>query len=259
MNVHRPIRTAAAFMVPAILVLLAPSATSEVPAWIAAPGAEETALPLWISIEEAAPNGSLRWEVLTPDRQRWYRKNLRQNAVASELGSAAGDPHEGCSVWTHPGHGRHSEPLSPKELLDQAGVVYRARVLDVSPGFLRGNLGTMIEASVEEVLKPPPAGDIPERILVFYRYAVVRLTEGYLCSSEVRTTTPKVGGTLILAPLEPEPSWPELDLFWVRDADLFFETESGVLSAPDGYKDLRLEASELLEGLRAARAPKEPQ
>lgn len=245
-------------MVPAIFALFAPLAPAAVPRWIAAPEDQGTDNPLWVSIDEAAPNGYLRWELLVPSMQDLYRQVLEQNAAEAEPENAAADPNEGCAAWTHPGHGRHSEALSPKELLDEAGVVYRARVLDVASGFLRSNLGTMIEASVEEVLKPPPSGEPPDRVLVFYRYAVVRLVEGYLCSSEVRTTTPKVGGTLILAPIKPEPSWPEHGLFWVRDADIFFETESGELSAPHGYKDVQLEASALVDGLRAARAKEDP-
>lgn len=148
--------------------------------------------------------------------------------------------------------------LSPKELLDQSGVVYQARVVDSSPGFLRSNLGTMIEASVEDVLKPPPSGEIPDRILVFYNYAAVRLTEGYLCTSDIREGTPKVGGALILAPIDPEPGWPEHGIFWVKDADIFFEMENGELSAPHGYKGHRLEISELVAGLRAARSEENP-
>jgi hypothetical protein len=241
-------------MAPVILALFAPLAPAAVPPWIAAAEDETTDYPLWISIEEAAPNGYLRWELLPPSTFDRYRWMLGATAIEpeSELSTDASD--RDCKGWINVFADRRTEASSPRELLDLAGAVYLGRVMDSTPGFLNGELGTMIEVSVEEALKLPPSGEIPDRILVFYRFAIVHLADGSLCIGERRKANPKVGGTLILAPRKPEPTWPEHALFHVSDADIFFETERGEFSVAQWLEGLQLDAAAFVEALRAARA-----
>ena len=82
----RPASPTVALIVPVILALFAPLAPAAVPRWIAAAEGETPEYPdypLWVSIEEAAPNGYLRWELLPPSTHDRYRWMLESNAIES--------------------------------------------------------------------------------------------------------------------------------------------------------------------------------
>lgn len=94
----------------------------------------------------------------------------------------------------------------------------------------------MIEATVQEVIKPPRRGEPLEEMLVFYRYAVIEVEGGFLCLRDLREpATPRIGGTLVLAPHDARPDCLELNVFWVDDDELFFEATNGKLSAPSAF------------------------
>lgn len=235
-------------------ILVATSVTvAEVPSWIASSDTTAAEHPLWVSAEEAAPNGFLRWDLFDPNQQDWFRTSLQRNPE-ERAQEGGGDVQERCSTWIYPSGGG-GKADSPAELLDRAGVVYRATVTDVAPGFLNGSPGTMIEATVQEVIKPPRQGEPLEQILIFYRYAVIEVDGGFLCVRDLREpATPRIGGIVVLAPHDARADYPDLNVFWVEDDELFFEATDGELSAPSAYGQQLTNASALTDALRAAAA-----
>jgi hypothetical protein len=230
------------------LSLAAPSA-AEVPAWIAAPDTEETGRPLWVSAEEAAPNGFLRWELFDPPQQEFFRGLLVANAEARAK-QPPGSTEERCFSETF-AIGSASEPWSPKELLSRARLVVSARIEDVTPGFLNGHLGTMMQASVREIFKEPPGGADLDEFFVFRDGAVIAIEGDYLCArGRGGFVTPKPGGIVILAMVDSHRGWPDQKILVPKDSELFFDAIDGKMSAPYAYGSQEVPTSVLEHSLR---------
>lgn len=251
MKLHRKGYVRAA--VATVVILFSPftsQTAAEVPDWIAGSDTEQTGRPLWVSIDEAAPNGYLRWDLFEPSIQDSLRQSLEEQAPMPS-GSVNGTEQKGCTTWLVPS-GTTGDAWSAEELFERAGALYTARIEDASQGFLNGALGTLIEVSLREIIKNPVSGALPQRFFVFYRYAEVRLEEGLLCVRDVRDPAkPRIGGALILAPTDPDPAWPEPPIFWAEDTELFFDSDSGKMSAPYAYGNPAAPLTMLEDELRA--------
>lgn len=220
----------------ALASLLASQTSAEVPHWIATSETEEAGRPLWVSAEEAAPNGFLRWELFLPEQQTWLRENLELNARARSEAAPDGSD-EPCITWIGTS-GIANDAKSAEELLERSGVVYSARIEDAVQGFLNGHPGTMIHGSVREVLKKPSTGAPLSDIFVFYRYAEISLEGGNLCARDSRgPAAPQIGGVIVLAPRSSQPQYSEAGIFVVDDTELFFDTEDGI-STPHDYEKM---------------------
>ncbi len=231
---------------------LASPTAAEVPDWIASTRTEEEGRPVWVSAEEAAPNGFLRWDLFDGAQQDQYRRLLEQSRKAR-----AEDPEthsEARCIGYLMSTGSLGEAWSPEEILERAGVVYSATIEDAKPGFLNGNLGTLVHASVREVLKAPTEGPVFDELLVFIRTAAIEVEGEWLCARDNREpASPRIGGLLILVLAKPDPDWRPQDIFVAHDPEVFFETDDRKMSAPYPYGKVEMLPGSLEEELLAAR------
>ncbi|MEM7480861.1 MAG: hypothetical protein AAF481_06780 [Acidobacteriota bacterium] len=236
------------------LVLLAatPVALSaEIPAWIGGEYAEETGRPLWVSLEEAAPNGEMNWDLLPAGTQSSLKRELdRSRRLYETKGkSPAEDP---CMTyliiddqrpqWLNP-------PRTPYEISRFSELIVSGKVSTQASGFFQGVASTLFEIEVDSLLKSP-SGIRPFRTLRVVYGGVTLLMEGgsYCVRPRGGEDIPQEGDSVLLI-FEQAPDF-RAPFVPLLDDQLFYRLPSGKTSVTDYFPEIFY--SDLLSSLEEA-------
>lgn len=186
--------------------------------------------PLWVSLEEAAPAGQIRWELLPTAQQRQLRQTL-SSAPPNEKGKTS------CAVESATVGDYFSGNPSFGELIHNSKVIYSGRILGLKQGFYRGSPSTLLEVAVTHAYKAPDELLSADRIYVAYPYAKINLEGKLICQRPQRGyAEPAAGGRILVFSFRNPAATADLPIVEPMDEELFFETAAGESSVPDHYR-----------------------
>lgn len=230
-----------------VLIALFPlTAMAGVPAWI---GAKDGGPPLWVSADEAAPDGQLRQELLPEASRdslmqliadiRTYRARTGDTGVRTKSGSD-------CVLWSIIYHeSAQFEDQSLKGLFNGSTQVYVGTVTDSAQGFVNGFPGTLLEVTVKDTLKESTEA-VSGHIYVHIQHAEILIDNEFLCSKSSRHQDfPEVGRRIFVF----QRSSGSPPMLHASDVEILYERANGTISYPHGFLETSPDAAQIEETL----------
>ncbi len=238
---------------------LAPLA-AEVPDWIPSDRDPESGLPLWVSVEEAAPNGELRWELFTPERQQSLRNHLWQvsnGRLQLQSQGRMSEADSACGIYIEVSHTPPDQVpgTAPAEIYRNAAAIFSGTVTDLAQGFYDGNPTTLFEVRVDQIIKA--SGVAPRYLLVNWIWSELKIEGEYLCIRNSENRPPPFVGGRVLLVLGEGSSWLQGPILFPDVHGLLFGLPDGQTSAPKKFEGIEIDLGELVEGLVEERSRQE--
>jgi len=189
--------------------------------------------PLWVSVEEAAPSGKIRWDLFSNVQQQELRTKLSTPPPSKK----AGEQQPTCAVESTTVGDYFSGNPSLGELVKNSAVIYSGKILSMQQGFYKGSPSTLLEVSVTQTYKAPDKFRAVDRIYVTYPAAKVNLEGKLICQRPERGySDPALGGRILVFSFRDPTLTTDLPVVEPMDQELFFETASGESSVPSHFK-----------------------
>lgn len=223
----------------AVGLVAAHSAVAEVPDLI---HGKSSAIPIWVSEAAFTADGEMHWELMEPNAEVEIRDHLAK--IETWEAASPEKSAEKCQLST----GLTFAPAWVRRdlatLVANAETIHSGLVMDSKQGFYAGGAGTLLEIRIDTVLKNTRASPLPERVLLFYRIAQIKLGRHYFCAAaRFDLKKPPVGKRVV---------W--LEFHWPPgDDEIRFPTPSMVLFEDE---ESRLVVAPSAEGVKASGATK---
>jgi hypothetical protein len=185
--------------------------------------------------------------------------DLREASARRALDSAAssGQP---CPVSMANNWGRHTtnSPTTFTVLAQAANIAVSGKILSISPGFVLGNLGSLLEVEIEETAKGGPRSG---KIFLFYPYVSTQVGHTQACRFDPKySARPRVSDHVV-ALIATSPLDKTSTLYAPEAHELLFADINGRLLPQAGAVSdaLQFETTHgVIEAVRALSGPSDP-
>lgn len=232
-----------------LTVLIPLTAMAGVPDWI---DTKDDVAPLWVSVEEAAPNGQLREELL-PESSKKSIKRMAENirahrAKTGDIGVRTKSGSD-CVLWSIVMDDNPTRLENPtlRNLFRDSTQIYIGTITDLAQGFVNGFPGTLLDITVKNALKDSQEG-VSRFIYAHFPHAEIQIGREFLCFKSSRySDLPEIGRSIFVF----ERSASNEPILHASDVEILFERADGTIALPRGFKEAVYNVAQVQEFLNS--------